>query len=302
MSRFLVVLALVPFALADIATAKPFKEMFPDAAFENQEARAFVEGLDYKQGTVAIGTGNVRLEVPEGFYFLGKDDARKVVTDAWGNPPEAASDTLGMILPAGKTPVDDTWGAVISYEEEGYVSDEDAGKMDYTELLRSMQEGSQSGNEERVKQGFPAITLVGWASPPYYDKASHKLHWAKELKFGDDPNHTLNYDVRALGRKGVLNIKFVSGMSELDGIKQVIPAVMAMPNFDTGSRYEDFVPGADTVAAYGIGGLIAGKVLAKAGFFALALAFLKQGFILIPLVIAGLWGAFRRFFSKGKAE
>ena len=39
--------------------------------------------------------------------------------------------------------------------------------------------------------------------------------------------------------------------------------------FDDGNRYSDFNPDIDTVAAYGIGGLIAGKLAAKAGIFAL---------------------------------
>jgi uncharacterized membrane-anchored protein len=58
------------------------------------------------------------------------------------------------------------------------------------------------------------------------------------------------------------------------------------------------VPGADKVAAYGIGGLIAGKVLSKAGLFALALAFLKKGWILVVLALAGLWKLAARFFRR----
>jgi uncharacterized membrane-anchored protein len=48
------------------------------------------------------------------------------------------------------------------------------------------------------------------------------------------------------------------------------------------------MPGADKVAAYGIGGLIAGKALTKLGFFALALAFLKKGWILVVLALGGV--------------
>jgi uncharacterized membrane-anchored protein len=129
----------------------------------------------------------------------------------------------------------------------------------------------------------------------------HKLHWAKELAFGDSPQHTLNYDVRALGRKGVLKMNFVAGMDQLAEIKNVIPAVMAMPQFEAGSRYQDYVPGADKVAAYGIGGLIAGKLLSKAGFFALALAFLKKGWILVILAVLGLWRVVGRFFRGRQA-
>jgi uncharacterized membrane-anchored protein len=280
------------------AEAKTFGETFPGRTYEHQEAQKFVESLDYKDGTIALGTGGVQLNVPQGFYFLSAEHAQRVIVDAWNNPPTAADKVLGMIMPSDKTPLDDTWGAVITYDEDGYVSDEDAAGIDYSSLLKDMQEGTAQASEERVKQGFASISLVGWASPPFYDRDTHKLHWAKELAFGDQDKHTLNYDVRALGRRGVLKINFVAGMDQLDEIKGVIPAVMAMPQFEQGSRYQDYVPGADKVAAYGIGGLIAGKLLSKVGILAIALAFLKKGWILVVLALGGLWrlvaGLFRR--------
>lgn len=274
-------------ALAGPAAAKTFKEIFPAASIENPKAKAFVEQLDYQQGEVKLGDIGVKMTVGPKFFFLGRDDARKVITEVWGNPPAAAERTLGMLMPSDKTPVDDTWGAIITFDADGYVSDEEANKIDYTQLLKDMQEATDEASKERVSAGFQKMRLVGWAQPPFYDRATNKLHWAKELEFGDNPKHTLNYDVRALGRKGVLKMNFVAGMEDLPVIKGVIPAVMAMPEFEQGFRYADYVPGTDKVAAYGIGGLIAGKVLAKAGILAVALAFLKKGWILI--FVAGGW-------------
>jgi uncharacterized membrane-anchored protein len=284
-----------------LAEAGTFGETFPGRTYQHQEAQKFVESLDYKDGTIALGTGGVQLNVPRGFYFLSAEHARRVIVDAWNNPPTAAEKVLGMIMPSDKTPLDDTWGAVITYDDDGYVSDEDAVKIDYGALLKDMQEGTAQASEERVKLGFPAIRLVGWASPPFYDRHTHKLHWAKELEFGDQAKHTLNYDVRALGRRGVLKINFVAGMEQLDEIKGVIPAVMDMPQFEAGSRYADFVPGVDKVAAYGIGGLIAGKILSKAGLLAIALVFLKKGWILVVLALGGLWRVVAGFFRRGPA-
>jgi uncharacterized membrane-anchored protein len=284
------------------AEARSFGEMFPGRSYDDPKAKELSEALDYRDGAVALGSAGVRLSVPAGFYFLGSEDARRVIVEAWGNPPAAANGVLGMIFPAGRTPFDDVWGAVITYDEDGYVSDEDAAKIDYTTLLKEMQEATQRGSEERVKQGFASIRLVGWASPPFYDKDTHKLHWAKELEFaGNSQQHTLNYDVRALGRKGVLNINFVAGMDQLGEIRAVIPAVMAMPEFEAGARYTDYVPGVDKVAAYGIGGLIAGKILSKAGLLALALVFLKKGWMLVVLAVAGLWRMAGRLFGRKPA-
>jgi uncharacterized membrane-anchored protein len=295
--RVLTLLAALVLSAA-AANAKPYGEMFPGRSYQNPQAQQFVESLDYQQGDVGIGTAGVQLRVPQAFYFLSGEHARRVITEAWGNPPASAEKVLGMILPSAKTPVEDTWGAVITFDEDGYVSDEDAAKINYADLLNEMQEGTARASEERVKQGFASLRLVGWASPPFYDKEAHKLHWAKELEFGGSAQRTLNYDVRALGRKGVLKMNFVAGMDQLAEIKGLIPTVMSMPEFGTGSRYEDYVPGVDKVAAYGIGGLIAGKVLAKVGVFALALAFLKKGWILVILALGGLWRFARRWFHR----
>ena len=92
----------------------------------------------------------------------------------------------------------------------------------------------------------------------------------------------------------------VAGIDQLDTIKASIPTVVEMPEFNQGSRYEDYIPGADKVAAYGIGGLIAGKVLSKAGLFALALVFLKKGWIVVVLAGAALWRGVRRVFSRSQ--
>lgn len=286
---------------ATAADAKSYEEMFPTQKYPEPKAQQFVESIDYKAGTIALDTSGVQLRVPKGFYFLSAQDARRVLVEAWRNPPQAANGVLGMIMPAERTPVDDTWGAIITFDEDGYVSDEEAAKINYTDLLKEMQQSTADGSAERVKQGFGSIRLVGWASPPYYDKATNKLHWAKEIEFDGSPDHTLNYDVRALGRKGVLNINFVAGIGQLGEIKGVIPSVMSMPEFMEGARYADYVPGVDKVAAYGIGGLIAGKVLAKTGLFIIALAFLKKGWILIILALGGLWKYVMRMF-RGSSQ
>ncbi len=130
-----------------------------------------------------------------------------------------------------------------------------------------------SASEERVKQGFPAIRLVGWASPPFYDRAEHKLHWAKELAFGDCS--AAHAELRRAGarpqRRAEDQFCGRHGPARRDQGRH--PGRHGMPEFVVGSRYQDYVPGAESrLAAYGIGGLIAGKVLSKAGLLALALA------------------------------
>jgi uncharacterized membrane-anchored protein len=296
-SRVLVVGLWVVMGAAS-AQAKTFKEMFPGTEISNEKARALVEGMNYQQGVVALGAGGVKLDVPSKYYFLGPADAKRTLTEIWGNPPGAADGVLGMILPAVKMPIQDTWGAIVRFDEDGYVSDEDAQKIDYADLLKTMQEATAEASTERAKAGYGSMKLIGWASQPYYDQTSKKLHWAKELEFDGKSPHTLNYDLRALGRKGVLKVNFVADMGDLAVIRSVIPDVLDMTQFEPGSRYADYIPGTDKVAAYGIGGLIAGKVLAKAGLLAALLVFLKKFWIVAILGVGGLFRVLGGFFRK----
>ena len=156
-------------------------------------------------------------------------------------------------------------------------------------MASEMQEQTVANNEARQKEGFEPITLVGWAEPPHYDAATHKLYWAKELKFGSSTDHTLNYSIRILGRRGVLVLNAVSSIGQLDVVKKGTPDVLAAVEFNEGHRYADYLPGTDKAAAYGIGGLIVGATAAKAGLFKLIwVAILaSKKLILAGLVAAG---------------
>lgn len=75
-----------------------------------------------------------------------------------------------------------------------------------------------------------------------------------------------------------------------------------MANFNQGSRYEDFNPDIDQVAAYGIGALVAGKVLAKTGLLAAALIFLKKFGVVFAIAAFALFGRLFKRRKSGSAE
>ena len=56
-------------------------------------------------------------------------------------------------------------------------------------------------------------------------------------------------------------------MQQLAMIDGRIDEILGMVGFNPGSTYAEFSPGVDKAAEYGIAGLIAGGMLAKAGFF-----------------------------------
>ncbi len=302
--KFFIILTTLLFSLASGGPVFSDDNQEQTLTAEQQEylawAKKLWDSIDRQQGEIKLKNGLATLKVPEGFYYLNPADAQKILVEVWGNPPEMGGNTLGMLFPADSTPFEPTsWGVTIEYEEDGYVSDEDADKIDYQELLQQMKESTVESSKHRVQQGYEPIELVGWASEPFYDKESHKLHWAKEVRFGDQQENTLNYNIRVLGRKGVLVLNFIAGMSQKSVIDNEINKVLAMADFDQGSRYEDFNPDLDTVAAYGIGALVAGKVAAKAGLLAGALILLKKFGVLIVIAFGAIVG---KVFKRKKPD
>ncbi|NJM83862.1 MAG: DUF2167 domain-containing protein [Tabrizicola sp.] len=282
----LAILAALP---PSASLAEPFKTVFPEIHAQlPTELLPGVDGLDLKSGTFTLDGGMAQVTVPDDYYFLDAADARYVLEALWENPE--APTMLGMIFPRKYTPFDQaSWAITLEFDPIGYVSDEDAAGYDYDELLQTMKDDTISENEWRVQNGFEKIELLGWAAEPHYDQAERKLYWAKKLHFDGAPEDTLNYNIRALGRKGVLVMNFIANADQLAEVEAAVPGALRMISFTEGNRYADYVPGVDTLAAVGIGGLIAGKVLAsKAGFLVLLLAFAKKGFVLILLPLIWL--------------
>ncbi|MGH8046730.1 MAG: DUF2167 domain-containing protein [Chthoniobacterales bacterium] len=269
------------------------QEMSPEDA-----AKKLLDTLHYQTGTVKIGGDIATLTLPDSLQYLDPKDARTVLVDLWGNVPET-HDTLGMIVPKGVSLIaSNSWAVVITYEEDGHVKDDDAEKINYDKLLAEMKKSTSEESAERVKKGYEPIKLVGWGAPPKYDREGKKLYWAQELEFNNNPNHTLNYNIRILGRKGVLVLNAIAAQQDLPVIEAATPELLSAVSFNPGNRYADFDSSTDKIAAYGIAALVAGGVAAKAGFFKLLwvgiLAFKK--FIIIG--IAAIGGLVAKIFKK----
>lgn len=267
---------------------------------DDQSTEALLNTMTFQKGVVELSNGNAVLDVPDSFRFIGPEDGKRFLEEGWGNPDGTGQ--IGILLPKDTDLFGDAaWAVVISYQEDGYVSDKDASKIDYDKLLKEIQATTQKSNEQRVEMGFDRVTLVGWAAAPHYDSQSKKLYWAKELKFEQNEDNTLNYNVRILGRKGVLVMNAVSSMKQLPMVQERMEEVIAFANFKDGYRYSDFNPGVDKMAAYGIAALIGGKVAAKAGLLAKLgglLVALKKVIIVAFMAVIGL---FAKLFKRRKA-
>lgn len=293
-TRFILILVLAPFLFGGMVRA----DDPPPAPPSRDTLAAMAASLKWQTGTISLKDGLAKINLTDNFRFLDNADARKVLHDMWGNPDDPA--ILGMIFPKDKGPLDrDSWAVMVNYEDGGYMKDDDADKINYDDMLKKMQQQARDANPEREKEGYPSIDLIGWAAPPRYDKATHKLYWAKDLRFGAETEDTLNYDIRILGRHGWLVLGAISSMNAFPEIDRKVPQILAMVDFQPGNAYTDFDPKIDKVAEYGLATLIAGGALAgaaKLGLFGLlfkyivvvVLALKKAVILVIVAVVAGV--------------
>lgn len=263
---------------------------------------ALLSSLHPQSGHIALPSADAELNLSPDYDFIPADEAKRILTEGWGNPPAMSEGVLGMIFPHGKTYLDpDAWAAVITYEQTFYVSDKDASKADYDKLLTDMRSGEDEENAARQKEGYPAVHLVGWAQPPSYDRAHHNLIWARDIAFSGAKEDTLNYDVRHLGRRGVLSLNIVAGMPQLAEIRAAAPEVARQAEFVAGSRYTDHA-WLDKSAGYGLVGLVAAgaglAVAKKAGLLAILLLVAKKGLVLIVAAGAAVMNGVRKMFGK----
>ena len=277
-------------------------EAEPEAA-EAAEAAGEEESqgpaLDYQTGNIVLPNKVATLHLGSNYRYLDPANAEKVLV-AWGNPP--GHETQGAIVPNDVDPfTEEGWAVFLTYEDDGHVDDSDAAEIDYDDLLKDMQEGTEDANPERKKAGYPEVHLVGWAEPPHYDASAKKLYWAQHLR-GSSGQNSLNYDVRVLGREGVLSMNAVAGMNQLDAVRQDMRPLIEVAEFNEGYRYAEFNKSTDRMAEYGLGALIAGGVAAKLGLFGKLFAVLLalKKFIIIGLIAVG--GFIAKLFGKKKEE
>jgi uncharacterized membrane-anchored protein len=287
---------------AAIAVPAYAQDSAPESAAPEAAAPEESAGPDfqYQTGDVTLPNKVATLHLGEKYRYLNPGETSKLLM-AWGN--EADDTTQGTIIPADVDPMSESgWAVILTYDDDGHIDDSDAAEIDYDDMLKDMKEGTEDHNSARKQAGFEAVHLVGWAESPRYDAATKKLYWAKELNFEGSPTHTLNYDVRVLGREGVLSMNAVASMAQIQQIRTEMRPLIDVAEFNEGYRYAEFNSKTDRMAEYGLGALIAAGVGAKLGLFAklgaLLLAFKK--FLIIGVVALG--GLIAKLFGKKKDE
>jgi len=271
---------------------------FPQVPAADAAAPAVGPTFTYQSGEITLPNKVATLHLTSRYRYLDKSETEKLLV-AWGNQP--GHQTQGAIVLGDVDPMaDGGWAVILTYDDDGHVDDAEASEFDYDDMLKDLKKGTDEANDERKEAGFAPVHLIDWAERPHYDSAMKKLYWAKELAFEGSGAHTLNYDVRVLGREGVLSMNAVATIHQLPQIRADMRPLIEVAEFNPGFRYAEYNSKTDRLAEYGLGALIAGGVAAKLGLFAklgaLLLAFKK--FILVGLVAISAF--LKRLFGKKK--
>lgn len=256
---------------------------------------SLIASFQWQTGLIDLADGVAAMEVPASHKYLGFDQAYHLIVDVWENPPSITKGMLGVMLHADADVYSDRPAYVVYYEESGYVNDRDADAIDYDAKLRGMIHDDSLANASRRAQGYGGLQLIGWASPPHYDKQRKVLHWAKEMVSDESEHNVLNYNIRILGRHGVLVINAISTMDHLGEVEAELPAVFGMASFNDGFRHDQYDPAVDGASSKGLAGLLDGKEQeqVKAVFKTIALL-AAAGFIGLLLLLVAVWWFFVR--------
>lgn len=274
----------------------------PEDATETEAQRAWgAAEAAMQSGPQAVAlTDQASLALPEGYGFVPARQG-KALMEAMGN---RIGDTfLGLVVPTADD--EDGWIATLDYEAAGYIKDDDARHWKSDALLADLKEGTEAGNERRLRMGFPALEVTHWIEPPNYDDSTQRLVWSVELRrkgAAADDDHTVNYNTYVLGREGYVSLDFITSQSRIEAEKPVAKTLLSAISFNEGRRYADFDASTDRVAEYGLAALIGGIAAKKLGLFAtLGLLFAKfSKLILVGLVAVG--AAVKKFFFGGTAR
>ena len=254
------------------------------ASWQNSPA----DKLKWQEGpSVGDMNGIAEVQVPAGYVYIGAKDTR-VLMEAMQNPISGRE--MGLVAPA-----DLNWFVVFEYDDVGYVRDDERNNLNADAMLAAIRKGTEEGNKERKRRGWPTMTITGWEQPPRYDETTHNLEWA--IRGESEGKPVVNFNTRVLGRGGVMRVTLVTEPSTLVSTLPKFRSVLGGFDFRKGQKYAEFRSG-DKVAKYGLTALVVGGATAaavKTGLF----KWIWKGLVIGGVAVAGL---FRKIFNRGESR
>ena len=252
-------------------------------------AAAQLDKIPWAKGpTKGVLGAEATITVPASCLFTGMDGVKAFLEATQNN---ASGNERGVLLcPANGTT--DTWFVLFSYDESGYVRDDEGASLDADAILESVRRGTEAGNRERKRRGWGTLTVEGWATKPFYDRATNNLTWAITAR-DNEGGRTVNHSVRLLGRGGVMHADLVTTPQQLAALVPTFNTMIGGYTYSAGYKYAEWRSG-DKVAAYGLTALVAGG----AGVALVKSGLLVKFWKLIVIGFAALVGALKRLWSR----
>jgi len=245
------------------------------------------ENVSWQKGPAVGQLGiNAEVKVPEGYIFANARDTRTLM-EATKNP--VSNSELGFIARS-----DEDWFVVFEFDDDGYVKDDEKTSLDADAILESIKKGTEEGNKERVKRGWPTLTTLGWETPPRYNETTHNLEWATKAE--SEGFLVINHNTRLLGREGVMRVTLVTDPETLADTLPKFRTMMQGFEFKEGHRYAEFRSG-DKTAAYGLTGLI----VAGGAAAAVKTSVFKWLWKVLVAAAVGLSALVKKLFSRNRS-
>ena len=241
-----------------------------------------------------------RIQIPKGYKFIGASGARALI-ELYGNPPD--NTCLAAILPMDGN---FEWSLFFEFDEIGYVKDEEKNSLNGDAILSEMRQSIGPQNAERRRLGLEELQNMSWSKPPFYDPVTNNLNWGLQLQFPS--GSSVNYDIRLLGRYGVMKATLLDSPETYAQSVQTVNYLLGGFEFVNGQKYAEWKAG-DKVAAYGLTGLVAGGAavaVANMGLLAKLGALIAKGgkgiIVILAAIGFGLLSFLKRFFGGKHQE
>jgi uncharacterized membrane-anchored protein len=259
----------------------------PGADEESEEAPPEKLPLGMTAGPAKVQLGsNAELQVPEGSIH-GDAKNTKEMLERSGNL--TSGQEVGMLLNGnGESEI------IFEFDPSGYVKDDDKDELDADKMLKSLRENQEEANKELVRLGRSELELTRWQVTPHYDEATHNMEWAPVVRNKESGHESVNYNVRLLGRRGVMEVTLLVAPEKMEAQMPWFRDVLKNYKYVAGEDYAAWRKG-DKVAEYGLAALVTGGAVAagfKFGIFAKLWKFILAG-------LAALGAGLKRLFGGG---
>ena len=254
----------------------------------NEQDLTVLEKINALKGPGTFPIGDIsEITISDG-YFITDGNGSRILLELMEN--QVSNQELALI---GAD--DSNWFAIFEFDPVGYVPDTEKDSLDADAMLESIKKATEEANIERRKRGWNDLHITGWWEKPHYDSKTHNLEWGTICRSKE--GESVNYNIRVLGRKGVMIITLVGDQKQFTSFLPIFKNILKSFHFTEGNKYAEYKKG-DKIAEYGLTALIVGggaALAAKSGL----LKILWKWLVGVGIFIAGV---FKKIFGGGKQK